>query len=71
MILHAKLKFTPSPKCLSLLRDAETLLKLGEANDVKAPASGLFTEAFEPKESFFRIKELEKSWGFDFPVRKS
>lgn len=31
------------------------------------PASGLFTENFEPKESFFRIKELEKSWGFDFP----
>ena len=30
------------------------------------PASGLFTEAYEPKESFFRIKELEKSWGFDF-----
>lgn len=30
------------------------------------PASGLFTEAFEPKESFFRLKELERSWGFDF-----
>ena len=35
------------------------------------PASGLFTEKFEPKESFFRIKELEKSWGFDFPVKKA
>ena len=31
-------EFTPSPKCLSLLRDAETLLKLGEANTIKAPA---------------------------------
>ena len=30
------------------------------------PASGLFTENFEPKESFFRLKELERSWGFDF-----
>ena len=30
------------------------------------PASGLFTEDFRPKESFFRLKELEKSWGFDF-----
>ena len=34
------------------------------------PAAGLFTGAFEPKESFFRIKELQKSWGFDFPVKK-
>ncbi len=33
------------------------------------PASGLFTDRFEPKESFFRLKELEKSWGFDFPVK--
>ena len=31
-------EFIPSPKCLSLLRDAETLLKLAEANPVKAPA---------------------------------
>lgn len=30
------------------------------------PASGLFTAQCEPKESFFRLKELEKSWGFDF-----
>lgn len=30
------------------------------------PASGLFTDKYEPKESFFRLKELEKSWGFDF-----
>jgi len=30
------------------------------------PASGLFTADFEPKESFFRLKELQKSWGFDF-----
>ena len=30
------------------------------------PGSGLFTKDFEPKESFFRIKELERSWGFDF-----
>ena len=33
------------------------------------PASGLFTENDEPKESFFRIKELERSWGFDFGKR--
>ena len=31
------------------------------------PASGLFTDAFEPKESFFRLRELERSWGFKFP----
>ena len=30
--------FEPSVKCLSLLRDAETLLRLGEANPAKAPA---------------------------------
>lgn len=30
------------------------------------PASGMITQAGEPKESFFRLKELEKSWGFDF-----
>ncbi len=34
------------------------------------PASGLFTEDFRPKESFFRLKELEKSWGFDFGAKK-
>ncbi len=31
-------EFRPSVKCLSLLRDAEALLKLGEANGDKAPA---------------------------------
>ena len=30
------------------------------------PASGLFTRDCEPKECYFRLKELEKSWGFDF-----
>ena len=30
------------------------------------PASGLFTDEFEPKEAFFRLRELERSWGFDF-----
>ena len=31
-------EFRPSVKCLSLLRDAQTLLKLGEVNEWKAPA---------------------------------
>ena len=30
------------------------------------PNSALFTREFEPKESYFRLKNLEKSWGFDF-----
>lgn len=35
------------------------------------PASGLFTEAGEPKESYFRLKELERSWGFDLGNKKT
>ena len=33
--------------------------------------SGRFTENFEPKESFFRIKVLKKSWGLDLPVNRT
>jgi len=29
------------------------------------PNSSLFTSKFEPKESYFRLKALQKSWGFD------
>jgi 2-oxoglutarate dehydrogenase complex dehydrogenase (E1) component-like enzyme len=34
-------------------------------DDGYVPAAGYTTESFEPKESFYRLKELEKSWGFD------
>lgn len=44
--------------------DAATMWNLEDPGYV--PASGLFTADCEPKESFFRLKELEKSWGFDF-----
>ncbi len=30
------------------------------------PASGLCTEDGRPKESFFRLRALERSWGFEF-----
>lgn len=30
------------------------------------PDSALFTREFEPKESYFRLKNLEKNWGFHF-----
>jgi len=34
-------------------------------DDGYVPAAGFTTESFEPKESYYRLKELEKSWGFD------
>ena len=37
VVLSGK-EFDPSPKCLSMLRDAKTLLTLAEANPAKAPA---------------------------------
>ncbi len=46
--------------------EVEAITMWSMADPGYVPASGLFTEAFEPKESFFRLKELEKSWGFDF-----
>ena len=30
------------------------------------PGAGYYTDDFEPKESYYRLKELEKSWGFNF-----
>lgn len=30
------------------------------------PGAGYLTESCEPKESFYRLRELEKSWGFEF-----
>ena len=46
--------------------EVEAITMWSMADPGYVPASGLFTEDFEPKESFFRLKELEKSWGFDF-----
>ena len=46
--------------------EIEAITMWSMADPGYVPASGLFTEQFEPKESFFRLKELEKSWGFDF-----
>jgi hypothetical protein len=33
------------------------------------PASA-YSQRIPAKESFFRLKELEKSWGFDFGAKK-
>jgi GH35 family endo-1,4-beta-xylanase len=44
--------------------EAITMWNLNDPGYV--PASGLYTQEFEPKESWYRLKELEKSWGKDF-----
>lgn len=46
--------------------EVEAITMWSVADPGYVPASGLFTEDFEPKEGFFRLRELERSWGFHF-----
>lgn len=46
--------------------EVEAITMWSFADPGYVPASGLFTADYEPKESFFRLKDLERSWGFDF-----
>ena len=46
--------------------EIEAITMWSMADPGYVPASGLFTEQLEPKKSFFRLKELEKSWRFVF-----